>query len=70
MSFKTVCVMSCWKSVKLCLPVIGSMVDMYRLHNSLFLSGTIIKVVTRPMGNVNYNFENAVMTLESVINTD
>ena len=54
------CIMS-WKSVKLCLPVIGSMADTYRLHNSLLPTDTILKVVTTPL---------KMLPLESVINTD
>ena len=56
------CIMS-WKSVKLCLPVIGSMADLYILHNSLLRTDTFLKVVTRitPL---------KMLPLESVINTD
>ena len=56
------CIMS-WKSVKLCLPVIGSMADLYRLHNSLLPTDSFLKVVTRstPL---------KMLPLESVINTD
>ena len=39
------CIIS-WKSVKLGLPVIGSMADLYRLHNSLLPTDTFLKVVT------------------------
>ena len=56
------CIMS-WKSVKLCLPVIDSMADLYRLHNSFFLTGTFLKVVTR-------STTLKMLPLESVINTD
>ena len=52
-----------WKIVKLCLPVIGSMADMYRLHNSLLPTDTVLKVVTR-------SIPLKMLSLESVINTD
>ena len=59
------CIMSwkSWKSVKLCLPVIGSMADLYRLHNSFLPTDIFLKVVTRstPL---------KMLPLESVINTD
>ena len=56
------CIIS-WKSVKLCLPIIGNMADVYRLHNSSLPTDNFIKVVTR-------SSQLKMLPLESVINTD